>query len=137
MEFDALLVLETKVKRDWDIIREILTRLEDFSDTDGTLSLSDFPENRASEYSYHVELLIEAGLIEGQMARTLSRGPIQFIARRLTWSGHEFLDSIRSDTVWNKTKKTFAEKGIDMTFELVRSVASDISVALIRGATGI
>ncbi|MBA1276174.1 MULTISPECIES: DUF2513 domain-containing protein [Pseudomonadaceae] len=125
------------MKRNWDTIREILTRLEDLPDTDSMLDLSDFPEDGRYEYSYHVELLIEAGIVEGQMSRTLGRGPTHFFARRLTWPGHEFLDSIRSDTVWNKTKKTFAAKGIDMTFDLVRSVASDISLALIRGASGV
>jgi hypothetical protein len=125
------------MKRNWDTIREILTRLEDLPDTNSILELSDFANERAYEYSYHVELLIEAGLIEGEMSRTLGRGPARFMAKRLTWLGHEFLDSVRSDTVWNKTKTTFATKGIDMTFDLIKSVASDISAALIRGAAGI
>ena len=125
------------MKRNWDTIREILTRLEGLPDTNATLRLSDFPTDLAFEYSYHTELLMEAGLVEGQMSRTLGGGPTDFFAQRLTWAGHEFLDSIRSDTVWAKTKKTFASKGIDMTFDLVKSVASEISVALIRGATGV
>jgi hypothetical protein len=125
------------MKRNWDTIREILTRLEELPDTDSTLELSNFPGDRAYDYSYHVELLIDAGLVEGQMSRTLGRGPTHFFARRLTWPGHEFLDSIRSDTVWNKTKKTFTSKGLEMTFDLVKSVASEISVALIRGAAGV
>jgi hypothetical protein len=125
------------MKRNWDTIREVLTRLEELPNTDSTLQLSDFPNEHAYEYSYHVELLIDAGLIEGEMFRTLGRGPTDFFAKRLTWLGHELLDSIRSDTVWNKTKKTFASKGIDMTFDLVKSVASEISVALIRGTTGV
>lgn len=125
------------MKRNWDTIREILTRLEDLPDTDATLRLSDFSADRAFEHSYHMELLIEAGLVDGQMSRTLGPGPSDFFAQRLTWPGHEFLDSVRSDTVWAKTKKTFASKGIDMTFDLVKSVASEISVALIRGAAGV
>ncbi|MGI9572537.1 DUF2513 domain-containing protein [Alloalcanivorax xenomutans] len=124
------------MKRDWDTIREVLTRLEDLPSTDSTLAISDFPEDQAYAYSYHVELLIDAGLVEGQMSRTLGRGPTDFFARRLTWRGHELLDSIRSNTVWEKTKKTFAEKGLDMTFDLVKSVASDISVGIIRGTVG-
>lgn len=125
------------MKRNWETIREILARLEDLPDTDATLRLSSFPADRAFEYAYHVELLMEAGLIEGQMSRTLGGGPTDFFARRLTWRGHELIDSIRSDTVWNKTKKTFASKGVEMTFDLVKSVASEISVALLRGAAGV
>jgi|SRR6185312_4747652 len=125
------------MKRDWDMIREILTKLEDLPDTDTAIQLSDFPESRAFEYSYHVELLIEAGLVEGQVSKYLGGGPAYFLAQRLTWIGHEFLDAVRSDTVWSRTKKTFASKGIDMTFDLVKSVASEIAVAVIRGATGV
>lgn len=98
------------MKRNWETIREILIRLEELPDTDANLQLSDFPSDRAYEYSYHSELLIDAGLVEGQMSRTLGLGPTHFFAQRLTWIGHELLDAVRSDTVWNKTKKTFASK---------------------------
>lgn len=125
------------MKRNWDTIREILTHLEEMPDTDSILQPSDFPSEKAFEYSYHAELLIDAGLVEGEMSRTLGGGPTHFFIQRLTWAGHEFLDSIRSDTVWEKTKTTFAEKGVDMTFDLVKSVATDIAVALIRGAAGV
>ena len=124
------------MKRNWDIIREILTRLEEMPDTDSVLQPPNFPSEKAFEYSYHAKLLIEAGLVDGKMSRTLGGGPTYFFIQRLTWNGHEFLDSIRSDTVWEKTKRTFAEKGVDMTFDLVKSVATDIAAVLIRGATG-
>ena len=123
------------MKRNWDTIREILMRLEELPDTDAELRLSDFPSDRAYEFSYHVELLVDAGLIKGKLFQSSSHGPMHFFARRLTWSGHEFLDSIRSDSVWNKIKKIFASKGIDMTLELVKSVATEISVGLICSAT--
>ncbi len=58
------------------------------------------------------------------MSRVLGRGPINFTATRLTWTGHEFLDATRSDTVWNKTKETFTTKGLDMTFETIKAVAA-------------
>jgi hypothetical protein len=125
------------MKRNWETIREILSRLEDLPRTDSTLQLSDFSPDRRSEISYHTELLIEAGLIEGDMHGHLGPGPSDFFAKRLSWSGHEFLDAVRSDTVWAKTKKTFAAKGVEMTFDLVKSVASEITVALVRGATGV
>jgi len=110
--------------------------MEETPNTDSMLRLSDFPSDQAFEYSYHAELLIEAGLVEGQLFKTISSGPTDFFIQRLTWNGHEFLDSIRSDTVWKKTKDKFTEKGIDMTFDLVKSVATDIAAALIRGTTG-
>lgn len=79
------------MKRNWDTIREILTRLEELPDTDQILRLGDFPPERAFEVSYHTELLIEAGLVEGQMSRTLDGGATQFMAQRLTWGGPRVL----------------------------------------------
>lgn len=58
-------------------------------------------------------------------------GPINFTASRLTWTGHEFLDAIRSDTVWNKTKQTFSSKGLDMTFDLIKTVAAGVTTSLL------
>jgi len=124
------------MERNWDTIREILLGLEEKRPDKHTLRLSDFPTNRAAEISYHVELLMEAGLIHGQMSKTLSPDPSDFMAIRLTWSGHELLDAIKSDTIWRKTKESFISKGVSMTFDLVKSVAIDISAAYIKGHIG-
>jgi hypothetical protein len=119
------------MKRNWDTIREILVRLEEIP-PEQDVRLSSFPQERAQEVSYHVELLMEAGLIHGQMSKTIGPGPHDFFAMRLTWQGHEFLDAIRSDTVWQRTKSSFLSKGLSMTFDLVKSVASDIASTYLR-----
>lgn len=124
------------MKRDWDIVREILCKLEDLESTDDIVRLSDFPVERAFEYSYNMELLIEAGLVDGQMSKTLGRGAAHFMARRLTWVGHEFLDAVRSNTVWSKTKRTFAEQGLGMTFDMAKTVATRFALAMIPGLPG-
>ena len=94
------------MKRDWDMIRDMLTRLEELPSRDKTLGPADFAPESQALASYHAELLIEAGLVEGHLSKTIGPGTKHFLLRRLTWPGHEFLDSIRSDTVWNKTKKS-------------------------------
>ena len=124
------------MQRDWDIIREILIKLEGMPSEKGSLSLSDFPEAKAYEYSYNTELLMEAGLIYGNMSKTLGRHASDFMANRLTWEGHELLDAVRSDNVWEKTKKSFTKGGLSMTFDLVKSVATDIASAYLKSITG-
>lgn len=124
------------MKRDWDIIRSILVRVEEMPPEEGALQLSAFPIEQRAAVSYHMELLIEAGLVSGKMSKTLGPGPFNFIAMRLTWQGHEFIDAIRSDTVWQKTKKSFVSNGISMTFDLVKSVATDIASAYIKAVVG-
>ena len=124
------------MKRNWDTIREVLIKFEELDSEAGALQLSDFPSDSAYEYSYHVELLLEAGLIHGQMSKTLGRHAQNFLAQRLTWEGHEFLDAIRSDTVWNKTKTSFVKGGLSMTFDLVKEVAKDVAVAYLKSTIG-
>jgi hypothetical protein len=49
----------------------------------------------------------------------------------LTHSGHELLDTIRSNTVWSKIKDTFRAKSIEMTFDLVLQVGKKIMEGLL------
>ena len=124
------------MKRDWDTIRNILTKLEDNTLPNSTLQLSNFPAEEAEKISYHAELLFEANLVDGEMIKTLGRGAHDFFITRLTWNGHEFLDAINNDTVWEKTKKSFATSGISMTVELVKSIATDTATSLIKSTLG-
>ncbi len=124
------------MKRDWDTIREILGKVESCTLPTDQVRLGNFDGTRAAEVSYHMALLIEAGLVNGQMVRTIGPEAKDFIASRLTWQGHEFLDSIRSESVWQKTKKTISEHGVTMTFDLVKEVAREAASALIKSAIG-
>lgn len=124
------------MKRNWDTIRDILTRLEEITETKRILRLKDFPDDRAHEISYHAELLLEAGLIEGQMSKQIGPPVYDFQLIRLTWEGHDFLDAVRSDLIWEKTKKSFLSLGLSMTFDLVKSVASKITNSYIESQVG-
>ncbi len=124
------------MQRDWDKIREILIKLEEMPAEKGNLCLGDFPPGEAYEYSYNTELLMEAGVIYGDMSKTLGSHASDFMAIRLTWEGHEFIDAIRSDNVWEKTKTSFVTSGLSMTFDLVKTVSTDIAAAYLKSAIG-
>ncbi len=124
------------MKRNWDTIRELLSKVEECTLPTDTVRLSDFPEERAPEISYHMALLIDAGLVNGQMIKTIGPEVKDFFAQKLSWSGHEFLDAIRSDTVWQKTKTVFKEKGLDMTFDLIKEGAKKIGAVILASAVG-
>lgn len=113
------------MKRDWDVIRLLLTKLEDLPPA-SSLTLADF-KVQGTDYayviSYHMKMLIDGGYVEGQLSHELSTAPKHFFATGLKEKGHDFLDAIRSDTIWNKTKETLAAKGIDMSFESIKTVA--------------
>lgn len=93
------------MKRDMDLIREILMRVEDDPLFDGyhytNFDTSDFPGHTDEEIGYHVDLLMEAGLVTGgDQTMDASSTPIS----RLTWNGHEFLDNVKDAGIWNQVK---------------------------------
>ena len=94
------------MKRNLDLIREILLHIETGEEYDGTrefyystpeeLGLAGYtPE----QFAYHCTLLIEDGYIDG--AATFVN---VITVRRLTSEGHDFLDDIRDPSAWRKVK---------------------------------
>ena len=114
--------------KNWTIIREILLKLEAANTPNTALdakNISPYPEQ---EVAYNMRLLVDAGYIKGNILE-LSDGSGHIgaaLARSLTNSGHELLDTIRNDTVWNKVQETFKTKGLEMTFDLVMTVGKKI-----------
>jgi hypothetical protein len=114
---------------DKDLVREILLAVEasDHSPEEGiTLSL----ENRTpQEVSYHVMLLSEAGFIIGQDASFMEDVFPVWQVKRLTYRGHEFLDTVRDGEVWRRTKAG-AEKagvaGIGVLLELGKAYGKEV-----------
>jgi hypothetical protein len=120
------------MKRNWDTIREILKLLEDAPPEEQSQRLAGIPSERAFEIASHLELILESGLVAGQLPRTAAPGAPDLLALRLTWQGHEFLDAIRSDLVWQRTKKSFANSGLAMTADRIRAVADGIAASVLK-----
>ena len=74
----------------------------------------------------HLELLIDAGLVNGRIARSHgTRGDVISVAG-LTWQGHEWIEMVRSQSVWNETKSAVLDHGAPLTFELTRAMAAKL-----------
>jgi len=121
------------MKRDWVIIREILQRLEGAEAANAVLNSKDVSNHPEQAVAYNMRLLNEAGFIKANILESnMGDGEIVMaMARHLTNTGHDLLDTIRNDTVWNKTVERFQSKGIDMSFDLVISVGKQIMQALL------
>jgi hypothetical protein len=111
------------MKRDWDVIREILQKVEDLM-TNETITSFDYDNTRTDVITYHIKLLYQAGLIEAVDCSSMDGD--EFIVNGLTWEGHEFLESIRSESIWKKTKSKIIEKGGSMTFDIIKTVAIEL-----------
>jgi hypothetical protein len=91
------------MKLDKDLVREILLQVEAYPHPMGWVELS-VPGHSAEEIAHHVELLDEAEFIEAQDLTTMDG--YDWRAKRLTYEGHEFLETVRDGEVWRLTKET-------------------------------
>lgn len=108
------------MQRDWELIRLILAKVEELPDTKSRLFARGVNGWSEDAVNYHFWLMIDAGLIEGKCdhAPGGNSGTACF-ATALTWKGHEFLGTVRTDTAWNQIKRRVAEKAIDLTFDAI------------------
>ena len=115
------------MKRDMDLVREILTSIEESKVTvpgwdPQTLIVGALrPE---AEVGYHIGLLVDAGYVTAIDTTAMGRNYRTFLGVKMTWEGHEFLDAVRSDTVWAQVKQKAAEQGGSLPLELVKLLAN-------------
>lgn len=115
------------MKRDMDLIRQILLELEEAPYTGGWANLEIEKGLDDDVYAYHVQLLHEAGLIEAQDLSTLDG--VAWKPKRLTWEGHEFLEAARESSRWEKAKDVMQKEGGG----LVLSVLKEVLLTMMRG----
>lgn len=127
------------MKRDMDLIRELLLKLEAIPMRQGDVFhiMPDDAEIRVEGFEpgaieYNARLLVDAGLIDPGTSRAMEG--ITF--RSLTWAGHDFLDAIRDPEIWAKTKKGAAAAG-GFTMDLLRDLATGFIKKQVEELTGV
>lgn len=111
------------MKRDWELIRVILTRIEAHGDLSARWFAERFAEWPQDVVNYHLWLLVSSGLITGKCNADEPRAGLVCYGVALTWMGHEFLAAVRSDTAWSRIKERLAERAIDLSFEAIVAAA--------------
>lgn len=106
------------MRLDWNCVREILTATEALEDKNVVASacIPGFAEDVVLE---HMRLLLEAGFIE-----TIPKGPIPMFSRRLTWAGHQFLATLRSQGLWSRIKTEAKDRGLELSFDIIKALAT-------------
>ena len=112
------------MKRDLDLVRQLMLQIE-------ALPAAPPVQYRMSEIEdpvllAHLEMLIEAGLVNGRISRSQgARGDVISVSG-LSWQGHEWIDMVRSQSLWNEVKSAVLDGGGVLTFELTKAVAAKI-----------
>ena len=110
------------MKRDMDLARRILQTIESSEeDPRGWIELDFVDEYPKNLVSYHVVLLAEEGLIEAEDLMTAGEDGYCWLPKRLTASGHDFLDAARQEENWTEGKRLLNQVG-SMSFSLLKEV---------------
>lgn len=125
------------MKRDLDLIREILLYFESKEDVEVVQDVEEMGIDGydALSLKHHLVLMYDAGLLNAEAirSRTDPGRTVDVLPFFLTWEGHEFLDSIRDETRFNTIKRGLVLETGGWTLDLVKSFGS----ALIRQQLGI
>ena len=97
------------MKLDKDLVREILLQVEASPDPQGWIDVAVEGHSR-EDFAYHVQILDEAGFIEAYELTTMDG--YDWRPKRLTYEGHEFLDTVRDGAAWRYTKETAKTIGV-------------------------
>ena len=125
------------MKRDLDLIREILMAVEQKEGwKPEPVHLEGYDDQTVA---YHAILLVEAGLCvggtRGPDKKKFPIDPVGAIAR-LTWDGHEFLDSARDDTSWNRIKEFVANTAMSASIATISRLLSVLTVQKFKTTLG-
>lgn len=120
-----------------DCVRDILIHIESFeygsAHTIGEIR-SELPSYSYEELDYHCLHLYDAGFIQANIRRLdLPQVSIVF---DLTYQGHQFLNEIRSDNVWNKTKETAKSIG-SFSINTLSTIATEVITSLAQKSLGL
>ncbi|MEM7211071.1 MAG: DUF2513 domain-containing protein [Pseudomonadota bacterium] len=122
------------MKRDMDLVRALLFKLEEKPAGDDRLLIRpaelDINDLNDATLTEHLRLMIEANESKAIGAAL----PIR--PRRLTWRGHDFLERVRSDTTWEKTKAVANEKGIGLTVDSLAQIAGTLAGLALKALGG-
>ena len=122
------------MKRDMDLIREILIFVEDNYKPGQQwireIKIDGYDDATITE---HILLTYQSGFVQ-RLQNISTFGGTSYWVGNLTNEGYDYLDKIREDTVWNNTKKVIKERGLPMLVETVKTIATALITAATEGA---
>lgn len=130
------------MKIEIDYIKRILNSIEDCDNNDcpslkylmDYLDVSD--EKEIIKLRFHLNILKDGGFIESQSndfgILTGLNGHLitnSSVGTRITLSGSQLLESLKNDTIWNKTKSVLKEISVD-TLKQIPALAIEFLVSI-------
>lgn len=128
------------MKRDMDFIRDLLLEIEGgkkriicLSEEEAKVLGSEgdaLPAFEAEKLEHHLWLLDDAGLV------VFERTNFEWLPSNISWTGHDFFDSVRDPEIWKQTKEG-AEKAGGFTVDILTALARGFIKEKVKKHTGI
>lgn len=119
------------MKRDMELVRQVLLRVESFEiplggfvmvrPWEAALAIDGYD---AEQIGHHLAMLIDGGFVD-----SMPPASGVFRIKGLTWNGHEFIDTIRSPEIWRKTKDGLGKVGgwsVDLLWQVAKACAKQV-----------
>lgn len=125
-----------RVQRDMELIREICRSI--IGRDDLTARAPDIEGYEPWVVQHHVDMLYQAGYINGARSQSLAAKAPTILVRDLTWDGHEFAVALLNDTVWTKVKTQVAPEILMKTpLKIIAAAINEVAGALLKQQLGI
>jgi len=114
------------MKRDMELVRAILLAMEasphGFAPLPFTVAGYD-----QGVIEHHVWLMEQGQLVTAEETTALGDASPLAMPLSITWRGHDFLDTVRTDRVWLKVKAELKDRAMSLPFELLTDLAMKIA----------
>ena len=104
------------MKRDMELVRQILHSAEALDYEDG--EPYEPYRVRTPHEAYQIALMRDAGLVDA-VVDEVSGIPSKATIIRLTWAGHDFLDSSRDSKIWKLALEKVIKPGASWSFSIL------------------
>ncbi len=120
------------MKRDMDLVREIMLEIEKqyVSTAIYNLEINGYD---TETIAYHCKILHDAGLISDYKPQYADDTLYSFGVGSLTWEGNDYLDKVRDNTIWRKTKDVITQKGLPLVLDTIKTISTAFITATAEG----
>lgn len=124
------------VTRDMELIRLILRRVQAKNDLKPeVITIDGYADPLVRR---HMEMLIDAGMLDGAVSRPLSDPTPIIMVRDLTWAGHDLAGALLNETVWVRIKGAVAPTELaTMPLAIIKNVGVAVAEKWLLGKLGL
>jgi len=124
------------VKRDMELVRRILLTVQAKTNLEPELIKIDGHDDAV--VGRHVEMLFDAGFLEGMEHSILASEYRDIFVKDLSWDGHEFVGAISKEELWQKLKSAIGPGELaGLSLKAIKDASIAAATAYLKGKLGL